>query len=63
MSFSVVAAALRGEALRREGTEGIEDATRFDVWVMLAVRCGLRVVGLRTEFYKKSAKDLMHVKM
>jgi hypothetical protein len=27
MSFSVAATALRGEALRREGTEGIEDAT------------------------------------
>jgi hypothetical protein len=30
---------------------------------MLAVRYGLRVVGLRTEFYKKSAKDPMHAKM
>jgi hypothetical protein len=30
---------------------------------MLAVRCGLPVVGLRTEFYKKSAKDPMHAKM
>jgi hypothetical protein len=30
---------------------------------MLAVRYGPRVVGLRTEFYKKSAKDPMHAKM
>jgi hypothetical protein len=30
---------------------------------MLAVRYVLRVVGLRTEFYKKSAKDLIHAKM
>jgi hypothetical protein len=62
MSFSVAATTLRGEALRKEGTEGVEDATRFDVWAMLAVRHGLRVVGLRTEFYMKSAKDPMHAR-
>jgi hypothetical protein len=63
MSFSVAATALRGEALRTEGTQGIEDATRYDVWATLAVRYGLRVVGLRIGFYKKSAKDPMHAKM
>jgi hypothetical protein len=30
---------------------------------MLAVRYGLRVVGLRTEFYKKFPNDPMHAKM
>jgi hypothetical protein len=63
MSFSVAATALRGEALRTEGTQGIEDATRYDFWAILAVRYGLYVVGLRTEFYNKSAKDSMHAKM
>jgi hypothetical protein len=63
ISFSVAAIALRGKALRSEGTQGIEDATRYGVWAMLAMRHGLRVVGLRTEFYKKSAKDPMQAKM
>jgi hypothetical protein len=63
MSFSVAAAALRGDSLRREGPEVIVDATRFDVWAMMAVRYGLLVVGLRTEFSKMSAKDPMHAKM
>jgi hypothetical protein len=41
MSLSVAATALSGDALRAEGTQGIEDATRYDVWAMLAVRYGL----------------------
>jgi hypothetical protein len=49
-SFSVAATALRGEVLRTEGAEGNEAATRFDVWAMLDVQYGLRVVDLRTEF-------------
>jgi hypothetical protein len=30
---------------------------------MMAVRYGLRVVGLRVEFYKRSAKYPMHVRL
>jgi hypothetical protein len=30
---------------------------------MMGVRCGLRAVGLRVEFYKKSAKDPMHARL
>jgi hypothetical protein len=63
MSFSVAATALRGDAFRTEDTEGNEAATRFYAWAMLAVRYGLRVVGLRTELYTKSTKDPMHAKM
>jgi hypothetical protein len=63
MCFSVAATSLRGEALRTEGTQGIEEATRYDVCAMLAVRCGLRVVGQRTEFYNNSSMDPMHAKM
>jgi hypothetical protein len=40
MRLSVAATALQGDALRAEGTQGIEDATRYDVWAMLAVRYG-----------------------
>jgi hypothetical protein len=47
MSFSSTAMALRGEALKLEGTTGVEGAEMFDVWAMMAVRYGLRVVGLR----------------
>jgi hypothetical protein len=35
----------------------------FDVWAMMAVRYGLRVVGLRVEFYKRSAKDPIHARL
>jgi hypothetical protein len=63
MSFSSAAMALRGEALKLEGTTGVEEAEIFDVWAMMAVRYGLRVVGLRVEFYKRSAKDPMHARL
>jgi hypothetical protein len=63
MSFSSAAMALRGEALKLEGTTGIEEAKMFDVWAMMAVRYGLRVVRLRVEFYKRSAKDPMHARL
>jgi hypothetical protein len=55
--------ALRGEALKLEGTTGVEEAEMFDVWAMMSVRYGLRVVGLRVEFYKRSAKDPMHARL
>jgi hypothetical protein len=57
MSFSSAAMALRGEAFKLEGTTGVEEAEMFDVWAMMSVRYGLRVVGLRVEFYKRSAQD------
>jgi hypothetical protein len=63
MSFSSAAMALRGEALKLECTTGVEEAEMFDVWAMMAVRYGLRVVGLRVEFYKRSAKVPMHARL
>jgi hypothetical protein len=63
MSFSSAAMALRGEALKLEGTTGVEEAEMFDVWAVMAMRYGLRVVGLRVEFYKRSAKDPMHARL
>jgi hypothetical protein len=63
MSFSSAAMALQGEALKIEGTTGVDKAERSDVWAMMAVRYSLRVVGLRVEFYKRSAKDPMHARL
>jgi hypothetical protein len=63
MSFSSAAMALRGEALKLEGKAGVEEAEMFDVWAMMAVRYGLRVVGLRVEFYTRSGKDPMHARL
>jgi hypothetical protein len=63
MSFSSTAMALRGQALKQEGTTGVEEAEMFDVWAMMTVRCGLRVVGLRVEVYKRSAMDPMHTRL
>jgi hypothetical protein len=42
---------------------GVEDAKKFTVWGMMWVRYGLRAVGLRVEFCKKSAKDPMHARL
>jgi hypothetical protein len=63
MSFSSAAIALRGEALKLGGTTGVDEAEMFDVLAMMAERYGLRVVGLRVEFYKKSAKNAMHARL
>jgi hypothetical protein len=38
MSFSSASMDLRGEALKLEGTTGVEEAERFDAWAMMAVR-------------------------
>jgi hypothetical protein len=63
MSLSSAAMALRGEALKLEGTAGVKEAEMFDVWAMMAVHYGLRVVRLRVEFYKRSAKNPMHARL
>jgi hypothetical protein len=38
MSFSSAPLDLRGEALKLEGTTGVEEVERFDAWAMMAVR-------------------------
>lgn len=60
MSFHEAAIALRQEAIDDKSDE---DALKFDVWALISVRYGLRVVGLRSEFYKMAAKDPVHAKM
>jgi hypothetical protein len=63
MAFSTAAMALREEALEKPDTRGVEDAKKYDVWGMMGVRYGLRAVGLRVEFYKKSEKDPVHARL
>jgi hypothetical protein len=38
MSFSSAPLYLRGEALKLEGTTGVEEDKRFDAWAMMVVR-------------------------
>jgi hypothetical protein len=38
MSFSSAVMDLRGEALKLEGTTGVEESERFDAWAMMALR-------------------------
>jgi hypothetical protein len=35
----------------------------FDVWAMMAVRYGLRVLEMRVEFYKRSSMNPMHARL
>jgi hypothetical protein len=63
MIFSSAAMARLGGDLKLEGTTGVEEAEIFDVWAMMTVRYGLRVVRLRFEFYKRSAKEPMHARL
>jgi hypothetical protein len=63
MNYSSAAMALRGEAIKIEDSTGVEKAEVFDVWGMMAMQYSLRVVGLRVEFYKRSAKDPMHARL
>lgn len=60
MAFHEAFISLRREAL----TAGSDDeAQKCDIWDLVAIRYGLRVVGLRSEFYKMASKDPVHVKM
>jgi hypothetical protein len=68
MAFHQSAIALRGECLAaigagNDGSLALERASVYDVWGIIAVRYGLRVVGLRVEFYKRASKDPMHAKL
>lgn len=60
MAFHQAATCLRQEAIEDKNED---KALLFDVWSMIAVRYGLRVVGLRTEFYKMAARDPLHAKL
>ena len=40
-----------------------ENASKFDVWGLIAVRYTLRILGLRAEFYRLAADDPTYAKM
>jgi hypothetical protein len=63
MAFHQNAVALRQEYLASEAPDAAYKALKYDVWGIFAVRYGLRIVGLRVEVYKRSAKDPMHARL
>jgi hypothetical protein len=63
MAFHQNAVALRQEYLASEAPDAAAKALKYDVWGVISVRYGLRVVGLRVEVYKRSKKDPMHARL
>ena len=59
-AFHQSAITLRTESIEENKPE---DARRFDVWAIIAVRYALRVLGLRCEFYEMAAEDPVQAKM
>lgn len=60
MAFEEAALQLRHEEINKRITES---SKKLDVWEMVSVRYALRVLGLRTEFYKTAAEDPVTAKM
>ena len=60
MAFHEAALDLRQEMLEEKNEE---EANNYDVWAALALRYGLRVVVLRSKFYKMAARDPTYAKM
>lgn len=60
LAFQQAAFALRQEAL---ADKKYPEASKFDCWMTVAGRYGLRVVGLRSEFYKMAADDPTYAKL
>ena len=60
LAFHESATQLRQEMLAENN---LSEAHRYDVWSILSVRYALRVLGLRTEFYKMASDDPTTAKM
>lgn len=60
LAFQQAAFALRQESIAEKK---YTEAKKFDGWTMVAGRYGLRVVGLRSEFYKMAAEDPTYAKL
>jgi len=60
MAFHESAIALCEEHLTKKEFDA---ALEFEVWALVAIRYGLRVVGLRAEFYKMAGRDPVHTKL
>ena len=63
LAFAETAFGIRGEELGKPGNVGAAEAERLDVWAAVATRFGLRVMGLRTEFYRMCARDPQHARL
>lgn len=62
-AFGEAAISLRGDELKKEENAGARAAEEYDVWAIVARRYNLRVIGLRTEFYRLAADDPTHARM
>lgn len=60
MAFNQASISLRSEALEEKK---FDQAEMFDVWGIVSIRYGLRVTGLRSEFYKLAARDPVYAKL
>ena len=60
MSFHEAALDLRSDSIEEKKDN---EAKLFDLWAAIAIRYGLRVVGLRAEFYRMAAIDPTYAKM
>jgi hypothetical protein len=59
MSFSSALMALRGDALKLECPTGGEEAERFNVWAMMAVRTTDDLTDVMKKLYMHMATQLM----
>lgn len=59
-SFHEAAIQLRQEAINEKK---VDEAFRFDVWSLIAVRYSIRVLGYRTELHCMVAENSTHAKM
>jgi len=60
MAFHETAIALSEEHLVKEAED---EALKFEVWGLVAIWYGLRVCGLRAEFYRMAERDPVHAKL
>jgi hypothetical protein len=63
MYFEETALSLRDQEISKATAVVDREAERLDLWIGISLRYGLRVVGLRTEFFKMSARDPQHARM
>lgn len=60
MAFHNAAWAVRQDAL---DDKNMEEVTKCGVWSYIAIHYGLRVVGLRSGFYKMAHRDFTHARL
>jgi hypothetical protein len=63
MYFGETALSLRDQEISKATAVRAREAERLDLWIGISLRYGLRVVELRTEFFKMSARDPQHARL